>query len=355
MTFFRSPFLAGANVIFGVLAGVFAASFHEDLVNSTPLIWIFEGTDVVLDGLNERAASFWAFLLLFSSIWVVREWVAASDRRNEVEQLEALIETVPPPDFLQQFESAYKRAVVVLRNAGGDSVDFEAIRAALDLVIVLADQWDYRTSKSTDVYRANIMLNLGSPRWTATLAMAGERVYGKAQWKAFGSQDVGILWVDRRLATADPKSGDTEKSGDMDGAVRPLALVYDGGKGGNDVNLDGAPVAFAEERVSYIGDCKTISTNFPRDLSANCRSRVEAYYRDNTKARSLISLPIPGESGLLGTLNIYRSSIEIMGGESGATKFTPFLVPFLLTLGQYLQTVDFARLPDSAGAAGPHS
>jgi hypothetical protein len=33
--------------------------------------------------------------------------------------------------------------------------------------------------------------------------------------------------------------------------------------------------------------------------------------------RSLISLPIPSESGLLGTLNIYRSSIEIMGGESG--------------------------------------
>jgi hypothetical protein len=289
MTFFRSPLLAGVNVIFGVVAGVFAAAFHEDLVNSTPLIWVFRGTDVALNGVNARAASFWGLLLLFSSIWVVREWVAASDRRNEVEQLEALIETVPPPNFLQQFESAFKKAVAVLRNAEEDSVDFEAIRVALNLVIVLAAQWDYRTSKSTDVYRANIMLNLGSPRWSATIATAGERVYGKAQWKAFENQDVGILWVDRRLATADPRSGDTEKGGEMDGAVMPLALVYAGGEESNDINLDGAPVAFAEERVSYVGDCKTISTNFPRDLSANSRSKVEAYYRDDAKARSLIS------------------------------------------------------------------
>jgi hypothetical protein len=124
MTFFRSPLLAGANAIFGVVAGVFAAAFHEDLVNSTPLIWVFRGTDVALNGVNARAASFWGFLLLFSSIWVVREWVAARDRRNEVEQLEALIETVPPPNFLQEFENAFKHIVALLRTAGRESIDF---------------------------------------------------------------------------------------------------------------------------------------------------------------------------------------------------------------------------------------
>jgi hypothetical protein len=144
------------------------------LVNSTPLIWVFRGTDVALDGVNAQAASFWGFLLLFSSIWVVREWVAARDRRNEVEQLEALIETVPPPNFLQEFENAFKQAIAVLRTAGSESIDFEAIRVVLDRVIAMSTQWDYRTSKTTDMYRANISLNIGTPQWTPALAAAGE-------------------------------------------------------------------------------------------------------------------------------------------------------------------------------------
>lgn len=351
MTFFRSPLLAGANVIFGVVAGVFAATFHQDLVNSTPLIWVFRGTDVALNGVNARAVSFWGFLLLFSSIWVVREWVAARDRRNEVEQLEALIETVPPPNFLQEFENAFKHIVALLRAAGRESIDFETIRLFLDQVIVLSVEWDYRTSKTTDVYRANIMLNIGKPRWSATLAAAGERVYGKAQWKAFENQKLGVLWTDRRLATAEPGSGDTEKRGETDQTVLRLALIYDGESGGSDVNLEGAPVAFAKERVSYVGDCKAIPTNFPRDLSTNCRSRVAAYYSKHATVKSFISLPIPGGDGLLGTLNICRNSINIMGGESGAAKFAPLLVPFVVAVGQYLEDVDVAELSDVAGAA----
>lgn len=137
----------------------------------------------------------------------------------------------------------------------------------------------------------------------------------------------------------------------MDQAVLPLALIYDGAEGGSDVNLEGAPIAFAKDRVSYVGDCKAISTNFPRDLSTNCRSRVEAYYSDHAKVGSFISLPIPGGNGLLGTLNIYRNSVNIMGGESGAAKFAPLLVPFIVALGQYLEDVDVAGLLDIADAA----
>jgi hypothetical protein len=157
------------------------------------------------------------------------------------------------------------------------------------------------------------------------------------------------LWIDRRLATA--RSGDAEKSGETDQTVVPLALIYDGEDGGSDVNLEGAPVAFAKERVSYVGDCKTISTNFPRDLSTNCRSRVEAYYSKHANVRSFISLPIPGGDGLLGTLNICRNSINIMGGESGAAKVAALLVPFLVAMGQYLEDVDVAELSDVAAAA----
>lgn len=207
MTFFRSPLLAGANVLFGVVAGVFAAAFHEDLVDSTPLIWVFRGTEVPLNGINARAASFWSFLLLFASIWVVREWVAANDRRNEVEQLEALIETVPPPNFLQEFKSAFKQVVTLLRTAGRESIDFETIRLVLDQVIALSAGWDYRTSKTTDVYRANVMLNIGTPPWDATLAAAGAFTakpngrHSKIRtWVFFGST-VGLPRRGREAAT----------------------------------------------------------------------------------------------------------------------------------------------------------
>jgi hypothetical protein len=127
----------------------------------------------------------------------------------------------------------------------------------------------------------------------------------------------------------------------------PLALIYDGEDGGSDVNLEGAPVAFAKERLSYVGDCKTISTNFPRDLSTNCRSRVEAYYSKHANVRSFISLPIPGEDGLLGTLNICRNSINITGGESGAAKVAAFLSRFSWQWGSISRTSTLPSCPRS--------
>lgn len=353
MNLFRSPWLAGVNVIFGVMAGLFAAVFQQDLLDSTPLLWLFEGFDVPRSRLhlNVHASWFWFFLLSFAVIWVIREAVAAQDRKKEVQRLEYLIETVPPPNFLSEFEMAFKNAVDNLRSTRRSGSELKAVRLTLGYIIVLAAQWDYRTAGSADRYRANVMVNLGTPIWGRELAAAGQRVYGKAQWDSFESQTLGVLWVDWRLATAQPEKGKEKEIGAVDSAVTPLALVYDDVAGGKDVNLQGAPCAIAHSRLSYIADAGKMTAHFPKDLTANCKTAVTEYYGEDAKARSVISLPIPCRSGIIGTVNIYRNSVGIMGDESGAARFAPFVEPFLYVLGEYLEGIDIATLPSSAGEA----
>ena len=41
-----SPVLAGVNVVFGVIAGLIAATFHADLSNAVPLVNLTHGFDI---------------------------------------------------------------------------------------------------------------------------------------------------------------------------------------------------------------------------------------------------------------------------------------------------------------------
>jgi len=335
----QSPLLAGVNVLFGVIAGLLGATYHVDLIDSVPLVWLIHGFDIEYGGWNATAAWFWGFLVLFAALWSAREGLEATDRRRERLELETLIENVAPPDFLEDYERIYKLCVkwerIALqpetKNADGE------LRWVLDTLITLAARWDYNTGGNHDVYRANVMVDCGDKvTWDDAFCAAGHGCYGETEWPAAMVQADGGLWVDGSLATAD------EADGEADDEVTPLLLLYSHDED-KDINIGGAPEAFVAGEMRYVHDTADFAKRFPNGLPGNSKQHIETYYSNDEKAKSVISLPVPGDDRLVGVLNIYRDSPGIMGTQARAENFARLLAPFMVLVGRILTKVDISR------------
>jgi len=332
----QSPVLAGVNVLFGVVAGLLGAIFHAELINSVPLVWFVQGFDVEYGAWNATAAWFWTLLVLFAVVWSAREGVAASDRRRERLELEMLIENVAPPDFLELYEDVYKLCLnqeKIARQPETENADAE-LRWVLDGLITLAARWDYNTGGNHDTYRANVMMDCDDKStWSEAFCAAGHGCYGATEWPAAMVQADGGLWVDSQLATSDAADGQADKD------VTPLLLLY-AADAQKDINLGGAPEAFVAGAMRYVGDTVEFAKRFPKGLPGNSAQHVEAYYAQDDKAKSVISLPVPGEDRLIGVLNIYRDSPGIMGTQARAENFARLLAPFVVLIGRILTKVN---------------
>ncbi|VUX55287.1 membrane protein of unknown function [uncultured Woeseiaceae bacterium] len=332
----RSPILAGVSIIFGVIAGMIATLFHDQLFDAFPLAYLRYGFDVTYGSWSSLAFWFWLFLGAFASISVAKSAISASDHRQEMLELEDLIENVAPPDFLKDYELTYIKSVTQERIAllpATENADAE-FRFVLDGIIQLAARWDYNTSDPTDVYRANVMIDRADKtEWDDQMRAAAFSCYGENEWPAVETQAEGGLWVNRDLATAD------EADGLPDEEVTPLLLVYRRNED-VDLNIGGAPVAFVSEEMQYVSNTNEFLENFPSGLPENSRVHMDRFYRQDEKARSIISLPIPGEDRIIAVLNIYRNSPGIMGSSARARKFAMLLAPFTVILGRILVQIN---------------
>lgn len=333
----RSPLLAGINVVFGVIAGVIATMFHKQLAGAFPLVLFSQGFSVEFGGWNWLVFWFWCFLVLFALVWASREALAAEDRKQEVDELTELIESVPPPDFLDLYNQVYVSAFDIERQSRerqGLEIDKEELavdlRWILDGLISLAARWDYRTSSAQDVYRANVMLSMGDKSlWHPELEKYAFQCYGQDHWPAVKAQAKGALYVDSALATAD------QVDGAPDEAVAPLLLVYSSPEG-SDICIGGAPRAFRDNRTIYVADTQELIDFFPAGLPAGSKDCAQDFYNNDDRAKSIISLPIPGKNGLTGVLNIYRNSPNIMGSKPRAENFCRLMGPFVVIMGRIL-------------------
>ncbi len=327
----RSPWVAALNVVFGVVAGILATTFHEELSRAVPLIWFRSGWTLDFHSWSWPAFSFWGFVFSFSCLWAKREAVAAADRKSEFNSLENLIETVAPPDFLHQFEKLYMECANLDKTTGKTQDQlFSSLRLVLDAVIQLAAQWDYSTAALDDVYRANVMtlVDKGELEEKKHIS-AGSRLLGESGWNSALANCDGGLWTESKLATSI-----IDTKGEEDSDVRDLLLLYSEKNG---INFRGAPQAFISKKMDYVEDTKIITRQFPRELSQFAREIAEKGYASDDKAKSLISLPLPGQNEFTGVLNIYRNTPGIMGSEPRATNFARILAPFTKILGQILE------------------
>ncbi|MEM1260945.1 MAG: hypothetical protein AAGH76_00975 [Pseudomonadota bacterium] len=333
----RSPFWAGVNVLIGVFAGLLGALFHDELSQSVPLVLLRDRTPYIpYEYWSWTAFFFWVFFTVFALVWARREAIAARDRANETASIKTLIETVAPPDFLELYEEVYKRAVQLEFLADSDDIDNpdEELRWVLDCVIQLARRWDYSTQISRDYYRANVMIDRDDTpkQWGPAVEAAAFHCYGEANWPAIAEQAEGGLWVEPDFATADAADG----SADDD--IDPLLLVYSR-RSDVDINIGGAPEAFVAGNMIYLNSIEDIANNMPSGLPAASESAIRAFYERDARARSVISLPIPGERepgklAFVGVLNIYRDSPGIMGSAERAASFARLLAPFTVILGR---------------------
>ena len=110
------------------------------------------------------------------------------------------------------------------------------------------------------------------------------------------------------------------------------------------INVQGAAMAVATMKPSYADRTEDIARDIDwrGGFDANTREHFQAYYRDNTMARSLLSLPISqydphGEpQAIFGVLSIYANRQSILGSEQRALRFAMLCGPLLSTLATLL-------------------
>jgi len=329
----RSPILAGVNVLFGVLAGLIGAIFHQELADSVPLSFLKNGFSLQSGYGHEVALWFWLLVVAFAAVWAARAAVVARDHQEEMVALEELIETVAPPDFLEAYQFAYMMSVKAETLALKDDAVEPAheLRWILDSLITLAAVWDASSVFDDDVYRANVMIDKDDKKkWDDEIRQAAYSCYGEKEWPRIVPAADGGLWVDPTLATAE------EADGRPDDEVSPLLLVYSRDPE-IELNIGGAPDAFVGERMCYVKNTNEFVRRFPKGLTASCRDHVSHYYDTDEKARSVISLPLPYEDRIVGVLNIYRNSSDIMGSRSRAEDFALLITPFTVLLGRIVE------------------
>lgn len=338
----KSPAIGALNVVFGVLAGVLAAAFNADLINSTPILWFNEGFDWH-SNFNGKAFSFWLMVFSFAILWAAREWVSSKSRVEEVQNLERLIQTVAPPDFLEDYQKLYRTVTamtaIVASNTQDQEKYLEGVRLILDAFIQLAAKWDYRTAMADDRYRANAMLYIPRNEWTDENKSAGSNLLGGPGWEAAHPLADGGLWVDQNLATAQ-----ADDVGGVDTQVAPLMLLHSSTR---NVNLRGAPRAYETQQLDHVMDNVEITSDWPEGLTAEAQKAAEASYKNDEKALSILSIPIPGNTGLIGVVNIYRDSPGIMGAEDRAVNFDRLMSPFVRELGVIIERIDINRIESS--------
>jgi hypothetical protein len=235
--FFRGPIYATLVTLLAVIAGVLGSVYSPEIGKSFPLYW------GPYDSFSLQVLLFWSTLLAFALLFFFRQ--AATDKARQ--QLVELIRTLPPADFLSEFDrvlSQCEQAVEQVRNGSVQTAETieGAIRVVLDGIVTLAGLFDGRPYGVT--YAANIMLfreTRSMPEAELELLMNRLR-FRDPMVNARALK--GVLDLQLSLSTTTARAG-----ADPDTNLQPLALPIPPSMRSEDGRrwslLPGAPLAFA--------------------------------------------------------------------------------------------------------------
>jgi hypothetical protein len=341
----------------GLLAGVLGAVYTKEIEEAFP----FHLTRLA-GGFSFRALSFW-FCALFSAIlFFFREQAVAKDRKKEQQdarvaqealiqrarELEHLIRTHPPANFLAIFARLYDIAALVEgRNFGAPQVTTDGesqlaadIRLILRLVATLAQKFD---GDNPDVrYAANIMV------FKATKDLRQEERSEIKNRLQFCDEDLdvqnlrGILDVELPLSTT---ASDIDSKID-DGLVRfALPIPQNPKSNGRSRVLPGAPMAFVDKVLDMYVDTRNLHKwcDENGDFTVAVKHKLKSYFEAHEQViRSFVSIPIFGGSALesdnpIAVLNIHSNKPNLLKGDGEpVTHFVDLIRPFQLVLSRLL-------------------
>lgn len=331
--FLTSPYLTGVNVIFGVVIGIVATMFHEELTNSTPFLW-FQDTSATDLQWNIVAIIFWSVLLLFAAFLTGRAWWNAAKQRFDLLRLFSIIDESPPDGFLQLYDELFQMLFALADTDTKPGQRKRQLRVGLEMIIQLAKRWDHQ-SLITDHYRSNVMLSIDKKDWSDKQINAAKKFYSESEYDSVERHADCGLWVDKDLATEEIVDGDPDNDvNDL------MLLVSEKGDGHKTINIEGAPRAFAGQRMQYVPDTARIAISAPNSLNENIKKHIKKIYKEDEKARSIISLPLVWNNKAVGVINIYRNSKGIMRSGGRTESFGRIMSPFTTPIAKIVSSID---------------
>lgn len=367
-------------VVMGLVVGLIGSLYAEDVLPTVDPVFKWLGglfakiADWYPRSWSLGAVTFWTVFILFALLLMARRNAVARESArlqarftDGLDTLHEALETFPPRYFLMKFEDSYVNCELVTREAleliRGNMTDSEGveqdlglleqtIRTVIDNMIVLAQMWDNPDPRSESVYRGNIMCFVSSESVPAdqrdSIWEAAKRFCVAINCNsAFESAD-GFLVVNKELTTTTETRGPT-----VDDSIKPFALpvTFPGSDEKRPQNLPGAPKAFASNKAEWIQDSHKIASmcENTESFDAGTVQRIRAYYDQDHKGRSIISIPIPSRQGnetnleVRGVVNIYRNREHILKNDRRAYMFGAIMKPFIFLLSDLLESYDKAR------------
>ncbi|WP_146218708.1 hypothetical protein [Halomonas sp. LBP4] len=358
------PFASAWVVIGSVLVGVVLSAFLKEIQESPPITWLkaWEFTD---GAMTRPAIGFWVLFISVAVVAACREYFSyarAKHDRNElhedIESVREVASTMPPKDFLRRSSSSFRdmsfetdvvyasslEDILTSRDEGeGSSVAGKRgdinliIRMVLDSMINLALHFDQPHTYRDVTYSANIMWLKDPSEYPdreqqAILWEAAERLSDCENAGMFFSAVDNLLVLDLNLTTNSTNVGVPEVD-----SLKPLCLGYKHGERGVGYNLPGAPQTLIDIDFSHVKDSRAIAGTMT-EYGELARKKVGAYYNNDTRGRSIFSMPVVGydpvggEESVIAVVSIYRNSPGIMEGDQRALMFNHQMVPFVSLL-----------------------
>lgn len=352
---FLWPLFGGVTTVVGVIAGLLGAHYDKDVFEAT--LWIpwrspanmFAPGPTLFLSFTIAFGYFFSGTLKAQSKSANRARAELNQQAAHLEDLVRRLESLPPEDFLANYQTALRSATNSLVGAFGEFGNIEpiekAIRNILGAVLELVGKYDRSSDSAT--YSANIMLFRASEATEqATL------VYATDTTPLHPDHD-GCLELVTTLST-------TTKTAEFgpDVSVPPLCLPLPKDKQATrDKMLNarysvmpGAPWAYVHKEFVGFPTIQMLDEwlDTTSSLDTKTMEDLRLYFKtgEGRNIHSFISMPLldVGNKELaVGVLNLHSDRTGLLE-EKGAERFSPLLEPFRLLLSILIAVREQARL-----------
>lgn len=362
----RSSLFSASYTLLALVAGLLGSIHGAEVARAFPL-HCCDFASVVWE-----AVAFWSTAGVTALMFVVQRQTAEADRlaaeermRIRAEELETLVRTMPPPEFLHFFAEVHARCDAARRIAltpGGDEEDrVRAIRYVLEGVALLARKFD--RADGTDVrYAANLMIyrSQESIRESELPALADRIRFVE---RGVGIRSLrGVLDLRREYsAFAEGTDPDAAPDPHLREIVLPVPTaeneraggVFDGDSVARWRVLPGAPMAFVRGELEVYTDVEDLVRwcaergDFSGEVIQEIRNHFRAADRHGSVSFASFPLAAAGEARLpTGILNVHRNAPGLLRERERATQFAALLDPFRIMLAGLLAQNGTRTLPE---------
>lgn len=344
--FWRKVFLSAATPAFitllGLFAGIDGAVYTDRIGRAFPFHWHH-----LTGGWSWPAIVFWSCAAFSAVLYFFREKVVdferKKDQKNLVDQareLEHLIRTHPPANFLAIFSQLYEEAAEVAETALSSNVTAsdkslfgQSIRYVLRSVAILAQKFDGDIPGTN--YAVNIMIfkPVKDIPESEHPAIRERLQFCEAELSVKNLR--GILDLEAPLSTT---ASDKDAASDPGLKSFALPIPVDTVTKDRSRVLPGAPFAFVSRELDMYTDTRNIREWCDKyaDFTLQVKEELQEYFNKNPNIRSFVSLPIFSDrkhEDPIAVLNIHSNKPGLLKGDGEpVAHFADLMSPFQVIL-----------------------